>query len=80
MQTWQCPECKTIYTERVTSCECAKVAKPTHDPLTEDFIWPTPTYQPIWIIPQGAYPPYWNWPPQITCDGSTASNTIRIYN
>lgn len=57
MQTWQCPNCKTIYTERVNSCACAAVP-----------VWTTPSY-PYPLGWWGIYPPSEYGPPwKITCD------------
>lgn len=50
MRTWECPKCKTVYTELVTSCSCARVD-------TQIVPWPYPPY-PYPYGWWGIYPPY----------------------
>lgn len=66
LKTWQCPCCKTVYTERVKSCACAKVANGT----------PYPVYVPY--VPYRVNDWHWYSDPngtRITCGDNTITVT-----
>ena len=69
LKTWQCPCCKVVYTEAVTSCACAKMNNAT----------PYPVYVPYvpYRIPDYANYPFWYSDPYGTRITS-GDNTITL--
>ena len=76
LKTWQCPCCKTVYTEAVTSCECAKAAVKGE---------PYPVYVPY--VPVDTWPyrgwgtdPVWVWNPQSATYTTSTISTMNAPN